>query len=108
MTKIPLGFSKYIQLLCNSFFIISKLIALEIIAIGQVIKNFIFDLKAVRWTRVVSCDTSRVRRPGQLLPQTCNFPTLVLQVLVLAYYFQYSNIVVSIHAYEPHLQNHNI
>ena len=54
MTKIPLGVSKYFQLLYILFFIIYKLIALGIIGIGQAIKNFIFEMVTVvtdRFTR---------------------------------------------------------
>ena len=61
MTKIPLGDSKYFQLLYISFFIIYELIALGIIGIGQGIKNSIFEIKAEQGTRVVSMDTGRVQ-----------------------------------------------
>jgi hypothetical protein len=39
MTIIPLGISKYFQLLFNSYFIMSKTIAIKIIGIGQVLKK---------------------------------------------------------------------
>ena len=76
MTKIPLGISKISKLLYISFFIISKLIALGNIGIGQEIKNFHFR----NGNR--TGDTSRVYGHGScpvictLPSQKCNFQLL--------------------------------
>ena len=91
MTKIPLGISKNSKLLYNSFFIISKLIALGIIGIGQVIKKTISKIPSVRGTRLVSNDMGRVRAPAQLfLSKSCNFPTFYPSLRTLLSIYQHS------------------
>ena len=71
MTKIPLGISKYSKLLYILFFIIYKLIALEIIGIGQAILKKIFKNLTEHLTRVVSSDL-HIFFPKHAIFQLCS------------------------------------